>query len=311
MTIKILHSGTQTLIMDAGRPGHRHQGIPGGGAADKLSFAIANHLVGNTWDTPALECALGGLHLKFESPQVIALSGAQMWSQNQGLNLPLNKAVRVNAGDILTMSFTRAGCRAYLAIAGGIKAKPFMGSVSTYLPAKLGGLDGDAIKTGDILHIGPKQGEPQSLPKRHIPVLSNHIVLRAQRGPEWENLSWAAKRYLFTTPFYATTATDRMGSRLKGDHLTMDTPVNMTSSPLLPGSLQIPPDGKPILALADGHCTGGYARAIQVIQADLWLLGQIAPGTAISFRRSLSQDAASVLRGKNSYYAGLIPGFSF
>ena len=131
MTIKILHSGTQTLIMDAGRPGHRHQGIPGGGAADKLSFAIANHLVGNTWDTPALECALGGLHLKFESPQVIALSGAQMWSQNQGLNLPLNKAVRVNAGDILTMSFTRAGCRAYLAIAGGIKAKPFMGSVST------------------------------------------------------------------------------------------------------------------------------------------------------------------------------------
>ncbi len=311
MTLKILHSGAQTLIMDAGRPGHRHQGIPGGGAADKLSFAIANHLVGNAWDTPALECALGGLHVKFETSQVIALSGAQMWSQNQGLNLPLNKAVQVNAGDILTMSFTRAGCRAYLAIAGGVEAKSFMGSVSTYLPAKLGGLDGQALKTGNVLKIGPKQGDMQSLPGGHIPILSNHIVLRAQRGPEWDTLSDAAKRYLFTTPFYATAATDRMGSRLKGDYLALDTSLKMTSSPLLPGSLQVPPDGKPILALADGHCTGGYARAIQVIQADLWLLGQIAPGAAISFRRSLSQDAAEVLRGKNSYYAELIPGFSF
>lgn len=311
MTLKILHAGAQTLIMDAGRPGHRHQGIPGGGAADRLSFAIANHLVGNRWDTPALECALGGLHVKFETPHIIALSGAEMWSQNQGLNLPMNKAVHVNAGDILTMSFTRAGCRAYLAIAGGIEAKPFMGSVSTYLPAKLGGLDGKAIKAGNILHIGTPQGDIQTLPVGHVPTLSNHIVLRAQRGPEWDALSDSAKRYLFTTPFYATAATDRMGTRLKGDHLELETPVKMTSSPLLPGSLQIPPDGKPILALADGHCTGGYARAIQVIQADLWLLGQIAPGAAISFRRSFSEEAATVLRGKNSFYADLIPGFSF
>jgi len=195
----------------------------------------------------------------------------------------MNKAVQVNAGDILTMSYARAGCRAYIAIAGGIEATAFMDSVSTYLPAKLGGIDGEALKTGQILKIDPKQGETQTLPKGHIPILSQHIVLRAQRGPEWDALSMAAKRYLFTTPFYATTKTDRMGSRLKGDLLQLETPVNMTSSPLLPGSLQVPPDGEPILALADGHCTGGYARAIQVIQADLWLLGQIAPGTRIFF----------------------------
>ena len=311
MTVTVLHSGTQTLIMDAGRPGHRHQGIPGGGAADKLSFAIANHLVGNRWDTPALECALGGLHVRFNEDYIIAISGAQMWSQNQGMNLPLNKAVQVEAGDILTMSFTRAGCRAYLAIAGGVKAEPFLGSVSTYLPAKLGGLNGEALKTGDEIEIGEPQGEAKTLPKGHIPLLSNHIVLRAEQGPEWDALSDASKRYLFTTPFYATTATDRMGSRLKGDQVALDTVLKMTSSPLLPGSLQIPPDGQPILALADGHCTGGYARALQVIQADLWLLGQIAPGAAVSFRRSIAQEAEIVLRGKNSYYADLIPGFTF
>lgn len=311
MSLKVLHAGTQTMIMDAGRPGHRHQGIPGGGAADKLSFAIANHLVGNRWDTPALECALGGLHIRFEHDAVIAISGAQMWSQNQGLNLPLNKAVPVDAGDILTMSFTRAGCRSYLAIAGGVEVEPFMGSVSTYMPAALGGLDGGPLKTGDVLRIGEVQGPPNSLPGGHVPTLSNHVVLRASAAPEWDALSDAGKRYLFTTPFYATTATDRMGTRLKGDQITLDTPVKMTSSPLLPGSLQVPPDGQPILALADGHCTGGYARALQIIQADLWLLGQIAPGAAVSFRRCFEEDAPKILRAKNSYYAGLIPGFSF
>ena len=254
---------------------------------------------------------LGRLHIRFEENHVIALSGAQMWSQNQGLNLPLNKAVPVAAGDILTLSFTRAGCRAYIAIAGGVQGKSFMGSVSTYLPAKLGGIDGDALKAGALVHIGPKQGEPNTLPKGHIPMLSNHVVLRAQQGPEWEALSKEAKRYLFTTPFYATAATDRMGTRLKGDKLTLKTPVNMTSSPLLPGSLQVPPDGQPILALVDGHCTGGYARALQVIQADLWLLGQIAPGAAVSFRRSIAEEAATVLKHKNSFYADLIPGFTF
>lgn len=311
MSLTILQSGTQTLIMDAGRPGHRHKGIPGGGAADKLSFAIANHLVGNRWDTPALECALGGLHIRFERDTRIAISGAEMWAQNQGLNLPMNKAVSVEKGNILTMSSTRAGCRAYIAIAGGVEGHSFLDSVSTYLPAELGGLEGHALKIGDVVPLGEPQGPSNSLPHGYVPKLSNHIVLRAQRGPEWNNLSNAGKRYMFTTPFYATAATDRMGSRLKGDHITLDKPVNMTSSPLLPGSLQIPSDGKPILALADGQCTGGYARALQIIQADLWLLGQIAPGTAISFRRSLNEESAAILKAKNAYYADIIPGFTF
>ena len=311
MSLTILQGGAQTLIMDAGRPGHRHQGIPGGGAADRLSFAIANHLVGNHWNTPALECALGGLHVKFGQDAIIAISGAQMWSQNQGMNLPLNKAVDVEAGDILTMSFTRAGCRAYLAIAGGVKATEFMGSVATYLPAGLGGIDGEALRAGQVIETGPVQGPTNILPRDMIPTLSNHIVLRAQYGPEYDALSAAGKRYLFTTPFYATPATDRMGTRLKGDLITLDTPVKMTSSPLLPGSLQVPPDGQPILALADGHCTGGYARALQIIQADLWILGQIAPGAAVSFRRCFADDAADILRARNAFYSSYIPEFSF
>lgn len=310
--ITILNGGTQTTVQDSGRPGHRHLGIPRSGAADRLSYAIANHLVGNDWDTPALECALGGLHLRFEQDTTIALSGAQMWAQVQGMNVDLNRAVEVEAGDILTLSYARAGCRGYVAIAGGVAAQNFMGSVSTYLPAELGGLEGRALKVGDKLASADAVfGPSRTIPKGYIPFLSSHAVLRARSGPEFDKLSAESRRYLFTTPFIATPATDRMGSRLRGDRIVTDEPMVMSSSPLLPGTLQCPPDGQPILALADGHCTGGYARGLHVIQADQWLLGQIAPGMQISFRRCFEEEAPDILQTRNATWSSIIPGFSF
>ncbi|MGB6230681.1 MAG: biotin-dependent carboxyltransferase family protein [Litorimonas sp.] len=310
--ITVLNGGTQTTVQDAGRPGHRHLGIPRSGAADRLSFAVANHLVGNRWDAPALECALGGLHLRFERDATIAISGAQMWAQVQGMNVDTNRAVDVEAGDILTLSYAREGCRSYVAVAGGLEATEFLGSVSTYLPAQLGGIEGRALRAGDGLELA---GEPETgrrtLPKGYVPFLSNHAVLRARSGPEFDALCAQSRRYLFTTPFIATSATDRMGSRLRGDRIVTQEPHAMTSSPLLPGTLQCPPDGQPILALADGHCTGGYARGLHVIQADQWLLGQIAPGMRISFRRCFDDEAPEILETRNAVWSTLIPGFSF
>jgi biotin-dependent carboxylase-like uncharacterized protein len=313
MTIlTILNGGTQTTVQDAGRPGHRHLGIPSSGAADRLSFAIANHLVGNDWNAPALECALGGLHIRFERDTIIALSGAEMWAQVQGLNVDTNRAIAVEKGDILTLSYARDGCRAYIAVAGGFSADAFLGSVSTYLPAGLGGIDGRALKAGDKLTLAQEpSGMTRSLPIGYAPRLSSHVVLRARSGPEFQLLDAASRRYLFTTPFIATPQTDRMGSRLRGDRIVTEKPLNMTSGPLLPGTLQCPPDGQPILALADGHCTGGYARGLHVIQADQWLLGQIAPGAKVSFRRSFEDDAPAILATRNAMWAQVIPGFRF
>lgn len=310
--ITVLNGGTQTTVQDAGRPGYRHLGIPRSGAADRLSFAIANHLVGNDWNTPALECALGGLHLRFERAATIAISGAQMWAQVQGMNVDTNRAVEIEAGDIVTLSYARAGCRSYIAVSGGLAATEFLGSVSTYLPAALGGIDGRALKVGDTLDAlnAPSVGM-QTLPIGYTPRLSGHAVLRASSGPEFDLLSAESRRYLFTTPFIATPATDRMGSRLRGDRIVTDKVFAMTSSPLLPGTLQCPPDGQPILALADGHCTGGYARGLHVIQADQWLLGQIAPGMKISFRRCFVDEAPDILETRNAVWKTLIPGFSF
>ena len=310
--ITILNGGTQTTVQDSGRPGFRHLGIPRSGAADRLSYAVANHLVGNDWDTPALECTLGGLHLRFQQDTTIAISGAQMWAQIQGMNVDLNRAIDVDAGDILTLSYARAGCRSYIAFAGGIAAQSFMGSVSTYLPAELGGLEGRALKVGDKLACAEApHGPSRTIPRGYVPFLSGHAVLRARSGPEFDKLSAESRRYLFTTPFIATPATDRMGARLRGDRIVTNAPHAMTSSPLLPGTLQCPPDGQPILALADGHCTGGYARGLHVIQSDQWLLGQIAPGMQISFRRCMDGEAADILKTRNAIWQAIIPGFRF
>lgn len=310
--LTVLQGGTQTTLQDAGRHGYRHLGVPRSGAADRLSFAIANHLVGNPWDSPALECALGGLHIRFESATRIAISGAEMWAQINGQNVEINKCLPVQKGDILTMSFARVGCRAYIAMAGGLKGETFLGSVSTYLLAGLGGIEGRALKTGDILYSAELDNDgPQSLPKGYAPMLSRHIVLRARSVSEWGWLSADSKRYMFTSPFIATPDTDRMGARLIGDRLELNTQTDLVSGPILPGTLQIPPDGKPILALIDGHCTGGYPRALQVITADFWLLGQIAPGSPISFRRCPKENGAHILKGRNAFYSGLMPGFRF
>jgi len=310
--IDILNGGTQTTVQDAGRDGLRHLGIPASGAADKLSFALANWMAGNRWDAPALECTLGGLHIRFKSDTTIGLAGAEMWAQINGQNVKNFTAISVHTDDILTLSFARDGCRAYIAVAGGFKVVEFMGSTATYLPARLGGIEGRALKTGDQISISNRAREaPRIIPKGFTPSLSRHIVLRAQAAPEWEGLDRPSQRHLFVSPFHASPATDRMGSRLRGDKISMAHNVSMASSPLLPGTLQIPPDGRPILALADGHCTGGYPRVLQIIHADLWLLGQIAPGSQISFRRCFPQDAPAILKARNSFYGGLIDGFSF
>ena len=309
--IEVLQTGTRITLQDAGRPGHRHEGIPRSGAADKLSFGLANWMVGNDWDSPALECVLGGQHFKFHKDMTVALAGAEMWAQVNGQNVKNFSAFPVKSGDILTLSFARIGCRAYLAVPGGFEGDEFLGSVSTYLPAGLGGYDGRALQTRDKLKTKNVTAAARSIPNGYAPQFSNHLVFRALEGPEFYDLCLASQRNLFIDPYEATQNTNRMGARLKGNKVVPKEVKNMISAPLLPGTLQCPPDGQPILAMTDGHCTGGYLRTLQIIRADLWLMGQIRPGSKISFRRSIGDEALKVLAGRNAFYSSLMDGFSF
>lgn len=309
--IEVLQSGTLTTVQDAGRPGHRHVGVPSSGAADRLSFALANWMVGNDWNTPALECTLGGLHLRFHEHTTVAIAGAEMWAQVNGQNVANFTAFPVSPGDILTMSFARQGCRAYIAVGGGLTGDEFLGSVSTYSPAGIGGVEGRGVMAGDRFELKDHPRSLRSIPPGFCPRISNHAVLRARPGPEFNWLLQECQRHLFISPFHATPETDRMGARLRGDILKTTGYGHMISGPMLPGTLQIPAGGQPILALIDGHCTGGYPRVLQVIKADLWLLGQIGPGMQVSFQRCFDGEAPIILQRRTAFYGNLIPGFQF
>jgi len=316
--IKILKSGAQTSIQDGGRPGIRHLGIPVSGAADRLSYALVNASVGNPWHAAALECTLGGLELEFTLPGQIALGGADMSATLNSVAVTPYSPLSVSKGDILTLAYARQGARAYIAVAGGIKGTDFMGSLSTYAAAKLGGLltpesKGRALQDGDRLTVNstPPMMAARILPREYAPHIGSHIILRVLAGPEYERLTPQSQREIFTTTFQASPASDRMGSRLDGSTLSLRQPLSMTSGPLLAGTVQVPPNGQAILTLSDGHCTGGYARALQVITADLWQTGQIGPGMKVSFRRAQDTEAHDILKRRTAFYSGLIEGFAF
>ncbi len=316
--LKIIKPGIETTVQDGGRPGQRALGIPQSGAADRLHFAVANVLVGNKWAAPALEVAMGGLEITAQEDLRLALSGANMRADIDGRAITNHSAFTLKAGARLSFGFVQNGARAYLAVAGGLDGDIFAGSRSTYSPAGIGGHKGRALKAGDVLTgLGLEQQVGAAFPKYLCPILSKSIVLRVQKGPEFlSHINGDSRRRLFTNEFTAHSRSNRMGAQLslsRADQppLSLSQDESLISSPLLPGTLQITPNGMPILSGIDSHCTGGYARALTVIAADHWLMGQIAPGTQIYFRRVTSAAAQQALSLRNKIYGQYIPAFRF
>ena len=307
--MKILSPGTRSLVVDLGRPGHRHLGIPLGGAADRHSHQIANWLVGNARDAGTVECALGGLRVEMTRAATVAVCGAEVELSINGRVAPLWTAHRVEAGAEVALGRVRAGVRNYLAVGGGVEGRRHFGSLSTYPLARLGANGGRPLAPHDTLELGEAEGEPNTLSTHLRPRLSNHVTLRVRSLGEWERLHPEARRRLFTSPWTAGAATSRMGARLDGGVLGLAEGFSMTSSPLLPGTLQVPPDGRPVLSLVDGHCTGGYARAVQVIASDMWQAGQVGPGTRISFHRAFAQDPPAILATHLATWGSVIGGY--
>jgi len=308
--LKILSPGVQSLIVDLGRPGYRHLGVPLSGAADRHSHQIANWLVGNSSDAATLEVAFGGLSVRFATPTFISLCGADLDAALDDAPISLWTTIPVEAGQTLQLGPPRLGVRSYLAIAGGVDGTSHFNSRTTYTPARLGANKGRVLAKNTPLSIGTELGERNTLPAAFRPALSNHITLRCRSVSEYERLSSESQRRLFVRPFTASRQTSRMGARLDAEaplNLTDDRPL--ISSPLPIGTLQVPPDGRPILSLIDGHCTGGYVRALRVIASDVWLMGQIGPGTRISFNRCFAEDAPEILNVHLATWASLIPGY--
>ncbi len=293
--------GPQTTIQDAGRFGFQKEGVPVSGAADALSLALANRLAGNPPGAVALEILLMGLELEALDRGVVALAGADLGARLNGRPLVPGESFPFGPGDRLSFTGGERGCRAYLAVAGGIAVPAVLGSRSTDLLGRLGGMDGRPLRAGDVLCAGVPDAPPEALAGRRLgagvaPDPAAEITVRALLGPQEDWFSREAVARFFSHPYAVAPASDRMGLRLEGPPVAPEGGRELLSEGTPPGSVQVPGDGRPIVLLAGCQTVGGYPKIATVISADLHLLGQARPGyTRVRFQAVSLAEAHAAL----------------
>ncbi|NII10956.1 biotin-dependent carboxyltransferase family protein [Oleiagrimonas sp. C23AA] len=283
--IKVIKPGLLTSLQDMGREGYAHLGIGAAGAADAPCARLANTLVGNRPEACVLELSLQGPQLQLQRDAWVALCGAPMpQARHDKQPLPMWRPVRVRAGASLDLGGMAAGCRAYLAVDGGIDVPPLLGSRSTDLNARLGPLE-QAIKAGDELPLGPPvelHPDTESLEWSLDPSpwfdASQPVVLRVLAGSHTTMLDDASRRALTEATFQVGTDSNRVGVRLLDVPLMLREPVEMLSEASVPGVIQLPPGGEPIVLMTEHPVTGGYPRIGKVADVDLPRLAQCRPG---------------------------------
>lgn len=299
--IEILTPGLLTTVQDLGRPGWRAAGVPAGGACDALAATLANWLVGNDASAPLLETTLTGLTLRVDADTLVAVTGAICRVRINDQEAALGQPLPLHAGDRLYLGPARAGCRNYVAVQGGLAITPVLGSAATCLAAGFGGWHGRPLRVGDRL---PVVAAPLRLPKHmqgwsvRTPLpIHRHGRLRLLPGPDWDSLSTASQQQLLSQACYTVSArSDRMGLRFDGPALERQTAMECSSEPVAFGTVQLPPDGQPILLLADAQTTGGYPRIAQLASVDQALAGQLRPGDHVRFEAITLAEAQQGLR---------------
>ncbi|MEW6048325.1 MAG: biotin-dependent carboxyltransferase family protein [Bacillota bacterium] len=287
--LEVLHGGLLTTVQDMGRPGYMAQGLSAAGAMDRFMLACTNLVVGNPPGAAALEITLDGPVVVARGDVVAALGAldAMWWVGGPERLLPLWEAVLVQDGSVLTLGPVRKGVRAYLAVAGGIDVPPVMGSRSTHVRARIGGLGGQALAGGSRLPVGNPSAEPAGVVGRRLPLeLRPHRrsgPIRVMLGPQDDAFSRRGLRAFLHSAYRVTSRTDRMAVRLKGPAIEARAGYDVISDPVAPGSVQVTADGQPLVLLGERPTTGGYPKIATVITADLDAMGQVRPGEQVRF----------------------------
>lgn len=287
MGIRITKGGLLSTFQDLGRIGYQKDGVIVSGAMDQEALTFGNLLLGNIGNEAGLECTLTGPELLFETEALIAITGADLSAKIDGLPVPLWRPVAVTPGALLTFGEAKIGCRAYLTVQGGFDLPEVLGSASTYLTAGFGGFEGRALKKGDRISFKSKA---PVLPERMNWALSPELykredvhTIRVIKGPEFELFQEKSIADLFINQFRVSKAADRMGYRLDGPMLALKTAKEMLSSAVTFGTVQVTPEGIPIILMADHQTTGGYPRILQVLSTDLGKLAQLHSGQEFQF----------------------------
>ena len=280
--IEVLRAGLCDLVMDLGRPGWGALGVPAGGAADPAALAAANCLAGNEPGAAGLEITLSGPTLRFPAGGVVALTGAQFGAaRSNAERVVWNESLAMAAGETLTIDRAEDGCRCWLALRGGLAVPQVMASHSTFMPGGFGGYLGRALLAGDVLACALGAAEVRQL-RAHPPACERTAPLRVVAGPQAGLFDDAGLAAFFSGAYRVDPTSDRRGLRLTGPVVT-HARVELPSQGVLPGAVQVPPDGRPIILGWDGPVTGGYPVIAGVIAADLPKLAQLRPGDVVRF----------------------------
>lgn len=287
--ITIVKPGMQMSIQDQGRVGARHLGIGQSGCIDPYAQIIVNRLVGNADNNPVIEITLGLAEIKFDNDYYIALHGTDMKSSVNGNAIEPGWSFYIKKGDVLKLNAARHGFRSYLAIGGQWQLPdPILDSYSTDITAGFGGLTGQALKSGDSFEVIPKYNTKVGLGAM-LPPKSTQIRIHA--GPHAAVLPKDTIVNFINHSWHVSPNSNRMGTRLLSDECSLEHDVSLPSMAVAPGSIQLPPNGEPIVLLNDAQTTGGYPLLGTVIDADLRHFAQLKPGDFLHFKFVTLADA--------------------
>ena len=305
MNAVVTRAGFLTSVQDLGRTGFRQFGVSTSGALDSFGLRVANLLVGNDEGAAGLEITLGGLQLRFEDERIVAWCGGELDVQIGSQALPAGHVAHLQAGDELKFGRALIGCRCWLAISGGIDVPVVLGSRSTDLRANFGGLEGRTLRDGDQLSLGEfRQSETtaatagiSSWTASHdwASPASRHPSLRFIRGVNWNRFNDVTIQRFTQHEFTVSPDSDRMGVRLDGSELKREDETDLISEAVAPGTIQVPPSGKPILLLGDCQTIGGYPKIAHVITVDLGIAAQLRAGDGVRFFEVSLQDGHRLL----------------
>ncbi len=309
--IEVLRSGPLTTVQDLGRFGLRHLGISQAGVLDPIAFRQGNLMLGNPENAAVLEVSVGPLFLRFTAPCRIVLTGVDFAGSISNPNAPTTQQVLPGHPTAIatgsTLSLLRpaiAGAKGYLAVSGGIDVPLLLGSRSTDLNNRFGGLNGRALQAGDYLPLS-RQAPPQPGLNTLVRSFAPSHVLRALPGPDYDLFDDDAHQQFWMQPWGISHQSNRMGMRLKGRRLDLLQPVNLLSAGVLPGDVQVPNDGLPIILANDAQTIGGYPRIASVIQADLWQLAHMSPNTSVYFQPVSHAIAVAAKLHQSQYFERL------
>jgi len=295
--IHVQAPGLLTTVQDLGRPGFGPMGVSASGASDALSLRIGNRLVGNTEGATGLEMTLLGGTFVFPDGGIVALTGSDFGAALDGAPVALWTSLEIKPGQILRVGPTQSGARCYLCVRGGITVKDFLGSASTHLLSGLGGLEGRALRKGDVLEIASFSG---SFQKRAVnphmqQKLAPRKILRVTDGPQSDRFPDEANCAFYASTYRVAEESNRMGIRLEGAAIAGDAGGEMISEGVSLGAIQVPESGQPIVLFVEQQTTGGYPKIANVISADFHSLGQLRPRDEIRFECVSLQTARALL----------------